>query len=67
MKKTFKENPKFFKYRRFLKIGGIGFVFAGIGLSFYLQENNISEANAPLWIWIVIYVLLVIGIGGIGL
>ena len=66
MKKTFKENPKFFKYRRFLKIASIAFVFAGLGLSFYVQENNMNEANAPLWIWIVMYVLLGLAIGGIG-
>ena len=46
------ENPKFFKYRKFLKIASIPFVVVGIGLAFYLQENNINEANAPLWFWI---------------
>ena len=61
-KKTFKENPKFFKYRKFLKIASIPFVIVGTGLGFYLQENNINEANAPLWFWIVLYVLLGIGI-----
>ena len=66
MKKTFKENPKFFKYRYFLKIASIPFVVVGIGLAFYLQENNINEANAPLWFWIVLYVLLGIGIYIIG-
>ena len=61
-KKTFKEKPKFFKYRKFLKIASIPFVIVGTGLGFYLQENNINEANAPLWFWIVLYVLLGIGI-----
>ena len=62
MKKTFKENPKYFKYRKFLKIALFPLSAIGIGLGFYIQENNINEANAPLWLWIVLYVT-----GGIGI